>query len=176
MPVSAVLTYRDDAGTVQEIRVTAADPGELDRIRRAYHDLERTSERQDRAWKAKHANFTDAKVKPGQVTKRPVGTPRASGYPPEGPYFSFALFLGESAVWSGPDANLAWIRGRRVCRFCGHFRRGLPLVAYCLGCDRSGRDSVIPRGRPRTEAVRRPEAAQVGTGGVALKGGMAGKK
>lgn len=51
----------------------------------------------------------------------------------EGPRFEFSLFLGDSEIWQGPE-QADFCRGRKLAKH-----------EYCLACNRSGRDNVIPR-------------------------------
>jgi hypothetical protein len=105
--------------------------------------------------------------------KKPPGKrdPEYLGFPWEGPRFRFEWLLGESAVWAGPGSrwlyDLDW---GAYCRFCGAYVR-LPENAYCLGCDRSGRDGRIP---PPTELdlKKRVEGRKAYRKGK-LKGGVA---
>lgn len=70
--------------------------------------------------------------------------------PPDtrGPHYDFRWFVGECTVWEGPTPE------DRPCPCCA----GLVLstIAYCLKCDRSGRDDLLKRppvaARPALEA------------------------
>lgn len=161
-----VVHYRDDTGKLRESRIESTDPEEVDRWAVAMARMERASADGERRWHDRHVAFTDASIRPEAIVKTRAVRASQGGYPWEGPRFTFALLLGEGAVWSGPDSLVVWDAGRKrwVCRFCGHYRRGLPVTACCLGCDRSGRDLVIPRGKPRAELAK-PKAD-------GLKGGV----
>lgn len=80
----------------------------------------------------------------------------------EGPRYRFTWLVGESRTWDGEPC-----RGSR-CSFCGAAR--LPAYAYCLGCDRSGRDRDIPTvgedelARKRVRTVYEPGPLQGGKG------------
>lgn len=65
--------------------------------------------------------------------------PRDLASPWQGPRLSFAWLIGESRTWPGPPTPKAGAK----CDFCQG--RKLPLYAYCLRCDRCGRDLLIPR-------------------------------
>lgn len=54
----------------------------------------------------------------------------------EGPRFDFPWLVGESRTWNGDPMHGAY------CEFCGG--SPLPSSAYCLGCDRTGRELEIP--------------------------------
>ena len=148
--VSASFFYRDESGRLAECRVTFDGPAEAEKWGRVMRRLERAAERRRRKEAEKTVTFTDAEIDPGRVSRSPELRPSQGGYPWEGPRYSFTLLLGESARWSGPDSTrrVDEATGKHVCRFCGEYRSGLPLTAYCLGCDR---DEVIPKGRERTE-------------------------
>jgi hypothetical protein len=112
----------------------------------------------------------------------------------EGPRYRFPLLLGQSRAWTGPLGGLESRETGAVCRDCGrpvvaarirltttdghrvdtHVvrpcvmpARPLPAYAYCLTCDRSGRDASIPPATPRPDRTRR-----VYTPDPALKGGV----
>jgi hypothetical protein len=149
-----VIYYRDDSGRLCSSRIESTDPAEVVRWSAVMARLERASADSEKRWRVHHATFTDASLQPDRVTKTVQGRPSQGGYPWEGPRYDFALLLGGSPTWSGPESLWLWHSGRKrwVCRFCGHYGARLPLVAYCLACDRSGRDLVIPKGKRRTEA------------------------
>lgn len=83
--------------------------------------------------KLKERLCTDAGVDVNRVgeDRRARGPRGRTGNPWEGPRFSFRWLVGESSIWDGPGRD-----------FCGGGR--LPRHAYCLCCDRSGRDGEIP--------------------------------
>jgi hypothetical protein len=112
----------------------------------------------------------------------------------EGPRYRFPLLLGQSRNWSGPLGGLDPRETGAVCRDCGrpvvaarirltttdghrvdtHVVRPcvlpaepLPTHAYCLTCDRCGRDNAI---RPATERPSRTR--RVYAPDPALKGGV----
>lgn len=157
-----VIHYRDDTGRVVSARIESTDPAELDRAVRLFNKLERRSEDERKRWAKRHTTFTDAGVK--TVTEMPAGPDAKGEYPWEGPRFDFSLLLGESPTWSGPDSLRVRKAGstRKTCRFCGHYRKGLPSTAYCLGCDRSGMDLLIGKGRPRKRTKLPPQGALKG--------------
>lgn len=153
---SRVVRYRDDTGKLCESRITSTDKDQLNRWATAIRHMEQVSAQREKRWHDQHVAFTDASIRPETIAKTQAVRASQAGYAWEGPRYTFALLLGEGAVWSGADSLWLWHAGRKrwVCRFCGHYGRGLPLVAYCLGCDRSGRDLVIPKGRPRAEVSK----------------------
>lgn len=157
-----VIHYRDDSGRVRSVRIESTDPAEVDRIAAAYRALERASDKAEQRWAARNTTFTDAGVR--DAVSKPVGGDVKGGYPWEGPRFEFPLLLGESPTWSGPDSLLLRKSGqkRKACRFCGHYPNGLPDTAYCLGCDRSGMDPLIEKGKPRTRTKLPPKGALKG--------------
>jgi hypothetical protein len=65
---------------------------------------------------------------------------RWAGNPWEGPRLRFSWLVGESRTWAGEP--VVEVNGERYCTIC--WDRWLPGWAYCLGCDRSGRDREIP--------------------------------
>lgn len=110
-----------------------------------------------------------------------------------GPRFRFGLLLGESSIWSGPPRAVDGDALQR-CRFCGRpivvarirarlkdgerldtrVARPAPVPCkpleshvYCLGCDRSGRDSEI-----RAADVKPAEPRRAYTPDPVLKGGQ----
>lgn len=91
-----------------------------------------------------------------------------------GPRLAFRWLLGEGWPWSGglalwehiPDPSSGEMRTR--CRFCKG--NTLPHYAYCLGCDRCGRELRIPPPVERALARHKAEARK------GLKGGCEGKK
>jgi hypothetical protein len=85
-----------------------------------------------------------------------------AGNPWEGPRFQFTLLVGLSAIWRGPAAG--------PCPFHG---AALPPEGYCVACDASGRDALIPRPtaaelRARAEKVPRPGGLAGGRGKAAV--------
>jgi hypothetical protein len=90
----------------------------------------------------------------------------------EGPRLGFAWLVGESPTWSGPESVWLWDSERAawVCRFCSHLER-LPAVAYCLGCDRSGRDRAIGEPTGADLGKRAAERGRVYAPPVGIKGG-----
>lgn len=75
------------------------------------------------------------------------------------PHWQFTWLLGESSIWSGAISlwESVWSERQQVyvwrCRFCKG--RKLPACAYCLNCDRSGRDREMQRiARPEPSARR----------------------
>lgn len=92
------------------------------------------------------------------------------GFPWEGPKIRFTLFLGEDAIWTGPDSLTISADGGVTweCPFCGSLRK-LPEIACCLGCDRTGQDARI--GKPTELDLKRrpPEKRSYRRGN--LKGG-----
>ena len=112
----------------------------------------------------------------------------------EGPRYHFSLLLGSSSVWAGRLTAFVGRETGPVCRFCGRsvvvarirmrlkdgtrvdvqeVRPGVldnaPLRGhvYCLGCDRSGKDSEIGAAKERPDRVRKVYAPELG-----LKGGL----
>jgi hypothetical protein len=71
--------------------------------------------------------------------------------------------------------RLRWVwddEGEEVgCRYCAQYLGDLPMIAYCLGCDASGRDLAIPKGIPRRTRNPRPKSKK----DDGLEGGMRGK-
>lgn len=111
----------------------------------------------------------------------------------EGPKYRFSLLLGSGSIWHGPLGAIkqngvpscGWC-GRPVVvravaytlrdgtRFAGHTVRPAPqevepleAYAYCLNCDRSGKDRAIGTAEPKPERVRRVYTPTPG-----LKGGV----
>jgi hypothetical protein len=83
--------------------------------------------------------------------RRQEQRPMPEGNPWEGPRYHFPLLLGESRPgWLGGECEDA--EGR--CGVC-HGAKLLP-VAYCLGCQRCGRDKDIPG--PNQITTKRPPA------------------
>lgn len=159
-----VVWVRDETGRKRAVTIESSDPREADRIVALCRKLERKSEREAKRWSRRHATFTDVGIR--DTTEGVSGAKVMGGYPWEGPRFDFALLLGESPTWAGPGSLEVWgERSGWTCRFCGHYGEDVPIVAYCLGCDRSGRDRAIPVGKERTEAKKAPE-----------KGGLKGGK
>ena len=71
-----------------------------------------------------------------------------------GPRMRFAWLIGESSIWAGPASIGIDHHGHeRRCLLCGKLEV-LPPHAYCLGCDRSGRDVEIGPA-PLRKRVRR---------------------
>jgi hypothetical protein len=101
----------------------------------------------------------DAKTGRRRIEQRPMPT----GNPWEGPRYHFPLLLGENRPgWLGGECR----DGAGRCGVCHGAR--LPLVAYCLACQRCGRDGAIPTS---AEPARRRAPR-----GGKLKGGMRGKR
>lgn len=74
--------------------------------------------------------------------------PRTVAPARDGPRLGFTLLVGLGVRWDGPPP------GRGPCPCC----RGsaLPAHAYCLGCDRSGRDDLLkPPSSPAATKARK---------------------
>jgi hypothetical protein len=165
----ATIRYRDARGHLQELRVDRATARALASIRRA-------ARREEERWRARHVAFSDVGIDPGRVAEGGRPRPKATGYPWEGPRFAFELLLGASPSWAGEDSLRVEVAERWRCRFCGHYGRGLPRVAYCLACDRSGRDREIPAlTTADLDRRTRQVAAAEGTPGKAAKAGRKAK-
>lgn len=88
--------------------------------------------------------------------------------PFEGPRLHYSLLLGESPTWSGPESLwLYFLDGQRVCRFCFHLSK-MPAYAYCLHCDRAGREMLIGP----APLAKRVKARHAYTPDPVLKGGQ----
>jgi hypothetical protein len=115
--------------------------------------------------KFKAITFTRAGLDPDHMPDPKSVAPDEEYGPFEGPRLSFSWLLGESPTWSGPESvTLYYPEGQALCRFCFHLRR-MPAYAYCLGCDRAGRQHLIPPAplRKRVKA-RKGERLKGGTG------------
>jgi hypothetical protein len=95
-------------------------------------------------------------------------TPRVTDSPWEGPRILFTHFIGESRIWNGPPNG-------HPCAWHG---KKLGPEEYCLGCDRCGCESIVPRppkdvvARCRRAEEERRKAKDGGTvKGKRLKGG-----
>jgi hypothetical protein len=108
--------------------------------------------------------FTDLTNKSGSRSFRPESVsssgirsrPSQQGNPWEGPRFTFSVFLGEGRRWPIP----------KVGRRCGCCRGSkLESFEYCLVCDRSGMDRLIPKGGPKQVLKKLPK------GKAKLRGG-----
>lgn len=71
----------------------------------------------------------------------------------DGPRLCFTLLIGSGARWDGPHPRQA------RCPCCGNAT--LVAYAYCLACDRSGRDDLlkppVPAARPKPEPKPKPK-------------------
>lgn len=86
------------------------------------------------------ADALDPKTARRRIDQRPM----PEGNPWEGPRFHFSLLLGEGRpMWLGGGSKDDLGR----CGVCHGAK--LPGYAYCLDCDRSGRDREIPRAVPK---------------------------
>jgi hypothetical protein len=113
------------------------------------------------------------------LVKKPEGLERVaeedrSGGELFGVRLAFRLLLGSSATWKGgaglicaredPETGLwAW-----ECSICRGAK--LPSYAYCLGCDRCGRELAIG------QATEAEKSESVATEVDGLKGGLEGKR
>lgn len=140
------IRYRDAHGFLQTLMVTTAE-------KRAVDALRRKARRDDARWRERHVTFTDLGTDL-DATEEVVSRPSQQGNPWEGPRFGFAHLIGEGVVWE-----------RKGEDFC-HGRK-LRLDEYCLGCDRCGRDLVIPTGQDRRTRNHRDSG---------LLGGCRGKR
>jgi hypothetical protein len=97
----------------------------------------------------------DEKTWRRRVDQRPM----PSGNPWEGPRFHFSLLLGENRPnWCGSHS----FDPRGKCGVChGSF---LPAYAYCLQCDRCGRDKEIPKPERKVVVQPKSDGRQGGTG------------
>jgi|GEM_PF-4775733 len=119
--------YRDQHGVEHELWVEA-------KTWRGLEAIDRMTRRANAKWAKLHTTFTDLPPKT-EVEQAPV--PVSQGNPWEGPRYTFSRLVGESRTWHGrPD------KGSR-CTFCNNSK--LEPHEYCLGCDRCGRDEVIPK-------------------------------
>ena len=151
--IDRTIRYRDRYGNVQELRVTKATA-------RVYNSIMRSYTRACKKWERKHVDFTtlegpDAKRRMDVADdSRRLTTGQHNGRADrsqwEGPRLQFERFVGESQVWDGPPGKDA--RGK--CECC----HGVELepAAYCLGCDKCGRDNLV-RKPTRAELAARAE-------------------
>lgn len=156
-----VIRYRDANGFLQELKVTSSDARAIRAVRQA-------ARREEIRWKSRHRSFTDMEIDAGSVAEAPLPT-RESGLPWEGPRIRFPWLVGESRTWHGNPIVL--IEGSWYCSVC--WGQWLPEVAYCLGCDATGRDASIPavteEDMKRRGQLRAYRPSQ-------LKGGLSGKQ
>lgn len=122
-PKTHTLTYRDAYGFLQTLRVTTAE-------RRAVLSARRGAARANARWRAHHVTFTDLGATI-DAAEEIISRPSQQGNAWEGPRFGFSHLIGEGVVWQERGED-----------FCGG--RSLRMDEYCLGCDRCGRDLVIP--------------------------------
>lgn len=88
----------------------------------------------------------------------------------EGPRLRFSWLIGESPTWAGPwSLRITAADGSIVCRFCGHLAK-MPSYAYCLGCDRCGREALLGPLGPLGRRVRGRRAYAPDPSG--LRGGV----
>jgi hypothetical protein len=88
-----------------------------------------------RGAKPKPIGYLRYAYEPGERGKAAKRAEKAGEW--QGPRLSFDRYLGESAIWRGPE----WL-GAKPCPFCRGRRLG--GHEYCLGCNRSGKDGLIP--------------------------------
>jgi hypothetical protein len=164
MPTSCLrlIEYRTEDGARFKLEVSAA----IAAVLRAEEAPLKESPFADVAIKGEYGEVVP--LDPDQLDSRTQGRrvaerPMPQGNPWEGPRFSFPLLLGEHRPgWNGGVS----IDERGRCGICHGLR--LPSSAYCLSCDRSGRDREIPT-PPEQVRRRRPKDGR-------LKGGLAGKR
>jgi predicted Fe-S protein YdhL (DUF1289 family) len=102
--------------------------------------LDESAKRRETRRKAREKTFSEMGMDEGKIR---------GGNPWEGPRLRFRWLVGESRTWDG-EAVGSWIPGLpQFCRIC--YGAELPAHAYCLGCDRTGRDEVIGSWRRREE-------------------------
>jgi hypothetical protein len=153
--LSATYRYRDADGFLQEVRVTTT-------MARQLLAVERRSRRADERWERRHEPLggDDLAILDDATRRRVRLRDDCSPLPP--PRFEFNFYLGDDPRWyaDGVTERLKPQRTRRrkgqrrpPCPIC----RGqwLPGDAYCLGCDRCGRDRMIPRPHPAELAKMR---------------------
>jgi len=169
-PLTKLVPYRDAAGRRQWVEMSTEGARELDTFdrwmrrresiyrRHHRHGADQNPQPRRRAPKHRYAlvgylNF-ELETMVRELIRRPDGSPWV------GPRRTFALHLGESAVWGGPGRQSLWLReearevdgeerpfvaiyehevpgGVEVCRYCYHLRT-LSRETCCLGCDRIG--------------------------------------
>lgn len=169
-PLTKLVPYRDAAGRRQWVEMSTEGARELD-------TFDRWMRRRESIYRRHHRHGADQKPQPRrrapkhryalvgylnfeletmvrELIRRPDGSPWV------GPRRTFALHLGESAVWGGPGRQSLWLReearevdgeerpfvaiyehevpgGVEVCRYCYHLRT-LSRETCWLGCDRIG--------------------------------------
>lgn len=112
-------------------------PEMADMLRR----LDESAQRRETRRKAREKTFSEIGIDQGKI---------GEGNAWEGPRLRFTWLVGESRTWDGEPVG-PWVAGLpEFCRIC--FGAELPGYAYCLGCDRTGRDDVIGKGSRREEA------------------------
>lgn len=125
-------------------------PDMADMLRR----LDQTEARRERRRKEREKTFSEMGIQAGLIVASPW----------IGPRLKFTWLVGESRTWDGEPTGE--IEGEPCCSIC--LGAELPPNAYCLGCDRCGRELEIP-GPGQVARTVAPKAGE-------LRGGLEGKR
>lgn len=165
MPGLTWIEYRTDDGLAVELRVSPELAEALDEADPRLKEVTFT----DLAGKLRHRDHRRGldpdRLGIGMERRHAAQRHTPVGSSWEGPRFTFSLLLGEGRPgWMGGET----IDDRGRCGLCHGAK--LPPWAYCLACDRCGRDGSIPT--PGEAVRRRAHRPARSKDGRALAGGV----